>query len=193
MLQLLAVQRSDRDVVIAGPMATRARRVRLTKVVSAQGQNLLKRFGRRDKFLDAEISKGASSLLHESQSLKPLRLTSVTASHYPNFNALRLLAASAVVFSHAFLLATGSEETEPLHSTGMTAGVYGVFVFFILSGFLVTESAKRSSGVLDYGRKTIFADRPGPRCKLLSHNVCGCPVFRAQRTSAIHPRSECPE
>jgi peptidoglycan/LPS O-acetylase OafA/YrhL len=81
-------------------------------------------------------------------------------THYPNFNGLRLLAASAVVFSHAFLLATGSEETEPLQSTGMTAGVYGVFVFFILSGFLVTESAKRSSGVLDYCRKRFLRIAP---------------------------------
>ncbi|MBN8958764.1 MAG: acyltransferase family protein, partial [Rhizobiales bacterium] len=69
------------------------------------------------------------------------------AMHYRNFDALRLFAASSVVFSHSFLIATGSETAEPLKSTGFVAGVYGVFVFFILSGFLVSESAIRSATI----------------------------------------------
>lgn len=75
------------------------------------------------------------------------------ARHYQNFNALRLIAASSVVFSHAFLIATGSEETEPLYFTGRVTAIYGVFVFFILSGFLVTESARRSTDLPNYLKK----------------------------------------
>lgn len=74
-------------------------------------------------------------------------------AHYRNFDVLRLIAAASVVFSHSFLIATGSEATEPLQFTGHVTGVYGVFVFFVLSGFLVTESARRSSSLLDYARK----------------------------------------
>ncbi len=84
----------------------------------------------------------------------------MAVEHCPNFNALRLLAASSVVFSHSFLIATGSEETEPLHFTGQVTAVYGVFLFFILSGFLVTESAKRSANVIDYFRKRILRIAP---------------------------------
>src|SRR5437016_9122476 len=64
-----------------------------------------------------------------------------------NFDALRLLAALSVVFSHSFLIAEGSEAREPLvWLTGNQCilGLVGVFVFFVISGYLVTESWCRS-------------------------------------------------
>lgn len=109
----------------------------------------------------------------------------MAAAHYRNFNALRLLAASAVVFSHAFLLATGSEETEPLHSTGLTAGVYGVFVFFILSGFLVTESAKRASGLLDYFRKRFLRIAPALIVSTILVSYAIVPFFASNGPAAF--------
>jgi peptidoglycan/LPS O-acetylase OafA/YrhL len=59
-----------------------------------------------------------------------------------NFDAIRALAASAVVFSHAFLIAEGTQENEPLvRLTGQAIlGLLGVFVFFTMSGYLVTRS-----------------------------------------------------
>jgi peptidoglycan/LPS O-acetylase OafA/YrhL len=60
-----------------------------------------------------------------------------------NFDALRLVAAASVVFSHAFLIAEGTQEHEPLvWLTGRQSilGLAGVFVFFAISGFLVTQS-----------------------------------------------------
>src|SRR5438309_4068954 len=60
-----------------------------------------------------------------------------------NFDALRLLAALSVVFSHSFLIAEGSEANEPfVRITGNQCilGLVGVFVFFVISGYLVTES-----------------------------------------------------
>ena len=60
-----------------------------------------------------------------------------------NFDALRLVAAVSVLFSHAFLIAEGTQRHEPLiRLTGNQSilGLCGVFVFFAISGFLVTQS-----------------------------------------------------
>jgi len=60
-----------------------------------------------------------------------------------NFDALRLLATASVVFSHSFLIAEGTQNNEPLiRLTGNQSilGLVGVFVFFAVSGFLVTQS-----------------------------------------------------
>lgn len=101
----------------------------------------------------------------------------MSSVRYPNFDTLRLVAASSVVFSHAFLIATGSEETEPLHGTGLVTGVYGVFIFFILSGFLVTESAKRSAGLADYFRKRFLRIAPALAVSTLLIVYVICPPF----------------
>ena len=60
-----------------------------------------------------------------------------------NFDAVRLLAALSVVFSHSFVIAEGSEANEPfvwLTRNQCVLGLVGVFVFFIISGYLVTAS-----------------------------------------------------
>ena len=63
---------------------------------------------------------------------------------FHNLDALRLFAAAAVIFSHGFLIAEGVEDNEPLQqATGEILGMYGVYVFFILSGFLITRSWQR--------------------------------------------------
>src|SRR5437660_824856 len=64
-----------------------------------------------------------------------------------NFDVLRLIAALSVVFSHSFLVAEGSEANEPfvwLSGNQCILGLVGVFVFFVISGYLVTESWCRS-------------------------------------------------
>jgi peptidoglycan/LPS O-acetylase OafA/YrhL len=64
-------------------------------------------------------------------------------ARYPNFDVIRLVAASSVIFSHAFLISEGTDENEPLvrllgdHNI---TGIYGVFVFFTISGLLVTKT-----------------------------------------------------
>ncbi|MDZ5699459.1 acyltransferase [Chelativorans sp. M5D2P16] len=109
----------------------------------------------------------------------------MSSVRYPNFDTLRIVAASSVVFSHAFLIATGSEETEPLHGTGLIAGVYGVFVFFILSGFLVTESAKRSAGLADYFRKRFLRIAPALVVSTLLITYVICPPFALDGATAF--------
>ena len=61
--------------------------------------------------------------------------------HDNNFNLLRFVAASAVLVSHSFALATGDPRTEPLRRLlGLSLGDIAVSAFFATSGFLVTGS-----------------------------------------------------
>jgi peptidoglycan/LPS O-acetylase OafA/YrhL len=81
-----------------------------------------------------------------------------------NFDALRLLAAAAVIFSHSFLIAEGTENHEPLILlTGRQCilGLTGVFVFFTISGFLVTQSYEATGSPLRYLMKRMLRIFPG--------------------------------
>lgn len=70
---------------------------------------------------------------------------------FHNFDTLRLVAAAAVIFSHGFLIAEGSEDNEPFQAaTGEILGMYGVYTFFILSGFLITRSWLRQPDPASY-------------------------------------------
>jgi peptidoglycan/LPS O-acetylase OafA/YrhL len=81
-----------------------------------------------------------------------------------NFDALRLVAAICVIFSHAFLIAEGNQEHEPLILlTGRQSilGLAGVFVFFAISGFLVTQSYETTGSPLRYLAKRALRIFPG--------------------------------
>ena len=68
-------------------------------------------------------------------------LSAYTTSRDNNFNLIRAIAASLVLFSHSFAIALGSGDFEPLRSTiGMTWGDIAVDIFFVTSGFLITSS-----------------------------------------------------
>ncbi|SFI03086.1 Peptidoglycan/LPS O-acetylase OafA/YrhL, contains acyltransferase and SGNH-hydrolase domains [Bosea sp. OK403] len=78
-----------------------------------------------------------------------------------NFGILRLVLALAVVVSHAFSVATGRLDAEPLmHATGFTLGEHAVNGFFAISGFLVTMSYERR-GWRDYGLARLLRIVPG--------------------------------
>jgi peptidoglycan/LPS O-acetylase OafA/YrhL len=76
------------------------------------------------------------------------------ASHrHNNFDAVRLVAALSVIFSHSFLIAQGTGANDPLNLlTGNQCmlGLAGVFVFFAISGYLVTQSFEQTHGPLRY-------------------------------------------
>jgi peptidoglycan/LPS O-acetylase OafA/YrhL len=64
-------------------------------------------------------------------------------TRYRNFDFLRLAAAVAVIFSHSFLIAEGDQSHEyfnVLDGNQGILGLLGVFVFFAISGFLITQS-----------------------------------------------------
>src|ERR1700712_1089174 len=63
-------------------------------------------------------------------------------SHSNSFDALRLLAAVAVVVGHAYILTGAGPQTPTI--LGIGAHVLGVAAFFAISGFLVTDSWLRS-------------------------------------------------
>src|SRR5438093_13592211 len=81
-----------------------------------------------------------------------------------NFDLLRLVAALSVIFSHAFLLAENSQDHDPLMIlTGGQAvlGVAGVFVFFTISGYLITQSLETTRSPFVFLAKRALRIFPG--------------------------------
>ena len=82
--------------------------------------------------------------------------------HANNFNVLRLFAAILVVITHSYAV-TGTIKNEPLF--GITNGnilcaSIGLYIFFFISGFLVTKSAQDSRDIFHFFLKLIL-------CRLL--------------------------
>src|ERR1700733_8872173 len=96
-------------------------------------------------------------------------LPPVMPDRHNNFDLLRLVAAISVVFSHAFLLGEGRQDHEPLMVlTGgqCVLGVAGVFVFFTISGFLVTQSFEATGSQARFLAKRALRVYPGLACCL---------------------------
>lgn len=90
-------------------------------------------------------------------------LAAASARHN-NFDVLRLVAAVSVMFSHAFLIADGTQKHEWLiRLTGNQSilGLCGVFVFFAISGFLVTQSFEQTGDPLRFLAKRALRIFPG--------------------------------
>lgn len=81
-----------------------------------------------------------------------------------NFDAIRLAMALLVVWSHSFALHLGSERTEwvsVLLNGTYNAGNLGVMAFFVISGFLISQSFERSKTVWSYFEKRVRRIYPG--------------------------------
>jgi peptidoglycan/LPS O-acetylase OafA/YrhL len=85
------------------------------------------------------------SKMNNSSSLPALPPTNSVSAQKNNFNFLRLLFASLVILSHAFELKDGDRSREPLSNIFHTIsfGDLAVYAFFILSGYLITQSWDR--------------------------------------------------
>jgi len=76
-----------------------------------------------------------------------------------NFDFIRMLAAFMVMFSHSYPLTFGENDNEPLFVlTGCQTdfGITAVSIFFIISGFLVSQSLVRKKNLADYFRARIL-------------------------------------
>ena len=68
-----------------------------------------------------------------------------------SFGLVRLAAASAVIFSHAWSVTAGNDTLEPLEAeTGFALGWHAVNLFFALSGLLIAGSLSRSNSILRF-------------------------------------------
>jgi peptidoglycan/LPS O-acetylase OafA/YrhL len=79
-----------------------------------------------------------------------------------NFDFIRIIAAYMVLFSHSYTL-YGRHAEEPLgkYSGFIEFGTLGVFIFFIISGYLITESYLRDPNLNAFFIKRIFRIVPG--------------------------------
>jgi peptidoglycan/LPS O-acetylase OafA/YrhL len=97
-----------------------------------------------------------------------------------NLDIIRFIAATLVLFSHAYPLTTGNNASEPfaiLTNGQMTYGEFAVSIFFVISGFLITQSFDRSRNAINYMKARALRIFPGLiLCVLLTVFVLG-PVF----------------
>ncbi|MBX9846285.1 MAG: acyltransferase [Xanthobacteraceae bacterium] len=86
-----------------------------------------------------------------SHLMRARRIADVLRPDHNNFTFLRLLAALAVVISHAVLFRTGNKADEILSTVSVyNLGDHAVNVFFVLSGLTVAASLARSQDVLEF-------------------------------------------
>lgn len=70
-----------------------------------------------------------------------------------NLNLIRIVAASAVLVSHAFALTSGDVMNEPFRtSTGLSLGQFAVAIFFGMSGLLIARSFDRKQSLAHFLR-----------------------------------------
>lgn len=96
----------------------------------------------------------------------PQNLAELAGSRDNNFRIIRLAAASAVIFSHAYVVNMGwSQATwlkEPLYAwTGVSFGELAVNIFFVTSGFLVSRSLLGGGRALDFAIARVLRIYPG--------------------------------
>ncbi len=103
--------------------------------------------------------------------------TAPTPKHFAGFDGLRLVAAVSVIFSHSFLIATGSEENEPLVrllGSRNSLGLYGVYTFFVISVFLLARSLRSNPSLTTYSVNRVLRIVPAfAACILVTAFVIG--------------------
>ena len=78
-------------------------------------------------------------------------LADVLAGRDNNLNAIRMLAAAAVLVSHAWPITLGADSADPLYAqTGETLGHFALAVFFCVSGLLIARSFDRRRSMIHF-------------------------------------------
>lgn len=109
-----------------------------------------------------------------------------------NFNLVRFLAASLVIYEHCYPLALGLDahgerrfDGEWLHEVSggaLSCGGLGVAIFFVISGFLVGRSLDRGAGLAAFARARALRIYPG-----LWINVLLCALLLGPLLSTLAP------
>jgi peptidoglycan/LPS O-acetylase OafA/YrhL len=74
-----------------------------------------------------------------------------TANRDNNFNLLRILAAGAVLVSHAYPICLGPDAIEPFDRVlGMSLGTLAVLTFFVISGYFISQSFCNRHSVVEF-------------------------------------------
>lgn len=75
-----------------------------------------------------------------------IRLSDCAQGRDNNLNLIRMAAATGVLVSHAWPLSSGPDAVQPLVTlTEHSLGTLCVYIFFVISGFLIAQSFERSS------------------------------------------------
>ena len=98
-----------------------------------------------------------------------------------NFNLLRMIAAGAVLVSHAYPIALGNGAPEPLSSAlQMSLGTLAVLSFFAISGFFISQSFDRRNGLVGFAVARILRIYPALAVVLLLTVFIIGPIFTTQ-------------
>lgn len=96
--------------------------------------------------------------------LSARRVSDVAVGRVNNFDVIRFIAAVAVIVSHSVPLSEGPGRPEPLwmstHSQSTLGGV-AVAVFFVVSGFLITQSYERTRSAAAFACSRLLRIFPG--------------------------------
>jgi peptidoglycan/LPS O-acetylase OafA/YrhL len=119
--------------------------------------------------------------------MERVKYFSDAAARKNNFDFIRLIAAGSVVYSHSFPVVYGNNDDEPVYllTTGQnTLGGIAVAVFFIISGFLVTQSFIRTKNVFTYMRSRALRIFPALAVMVLCCVFFIGPLMSAANTPA---------
>lgn len=105
------------------------------------------------------------------------RLAPAASGRDNNLNLIRMLAAFAVLVSHAWPIDNGLGTREPLFSFfGHSLGTLAVYIFFVISGFLITASFQRSETTRHFVLARALRLLPGLGVSLLLVAFCLGPL-----------------
>jgi len=81
----------------------------------------------------------------------PNKLSTLTDDTNNNLSLIRITLALFVLLSHSFAMVTGDETTQPFYSSlKITPGTMAVDMFFVISGFLLTQSLLKKQDPIDF-------------------------------------------
>lgn len=142
----------------------------------------------------AIATDGELSLSHDTGKIGKMQMqsqpTGAKSQSSNNFDSLRLIFAVMVIFSHSFPLTRGSNDTEPLSRLTfgqVNFGNVSVWSFFVISGFLITQSWQRSPKIVKYLKRRFGRIYPGFAVASLVTALLVVPIAAAPAT--YHPVS----